>query len=156
MSPVVAIILLILAGLVLLLLEVLVIPGTTVAGVIGFGLLGGGIYIAFNTYGTNAGVASIAATLIITIIVFITAFRSGTWKKLMLNSAIESKIENFEGKIPNIGDEGITLTRLAPMGKVLVNDVEYEAISLNSFVDPKSTIVVSGIESNKIIVKLKL
>ena len=156
MSPVVAIILLILAGLVLLLLEVLVIPGTTVAGVIGFGLLGVGVYIAFDTYGTNVGIATIAATLIITIIVFITAFKSGTWSKLMLKSTIESKIDNFEGKIPNIGDEGTTLTRLAPMGKVLVNDVEYEAISQNSFIDPKSTVVVAGVESNKIIVKLKL
>ena len=74
----------------------------------------------------------------------------------MLKSKIESKIDSFEGNIPNIGDVGTTLTRLAPMGKVLINDVEYEAISQNSFIDPKTPIIIAGVESNKIIVKLKL
>lgn len=155
MSPILAITLLIIIGILLLLIEVLVIPGTTIAGIIGFGLLIGGIYLAFDKYGMNVGIATIAATITISLIIFILAFRSGTWNKLMLNSTIDSKIDNFEGVKPNIGDEGTTLTRLAPIGKVVIKDIEYEALSQNSFIDPKCTIVVTGLESNKIIVKLK-
>jgi membrane-bound ClpP family serine protease len=155
MSPILAIVLLILVGLLLLLLEVLVIPGTTVAGVIGFILLGGGIWMAFDTFGTNAGIIAIASTLVATGLVFFLAFRSGTWKKLMLKENIESKVDSFEGFIPKVGDVGIAISRLAPMGKVIINNHEYEARSQNSYIDEKSTVEVIIVESNKIIVKLK-
>ncbi len=155
MSPILAIVLLVLVGLVLLLLEVLVIPGTTVAGIIGFLLLGGGIWMAFDSFGTNGGLIAIAATLVALGPVFFLAFRSRTWNKLMLKENIESKVDSFEGFVPSVGDKGIALSRLAPMGKVIINDREYEARAQNSYIDEKSTVEVINVESNKIIVKLK-
>ena len=155
MSPVIAIVLLILVGLVLLLLEVLVIPGTTVVGILGFILLGAGVWIAFDKFGTNIGILSIVSVLVAATLVFILAFRSNTWKKLALKENIDSKIESFEGTIPKIGDQGIAVSRLAPMGKVSVNNHEYEARTQNTYIDEKSPIEVIGVESNKLIVKLK-
>ena len=47
---VLAIILLIFFGIVLLLLEFLVIPGTTIAGIGGILLMAGGVYMSYNIY----------------------------------------------------------------------------------------------------------
>jgi len=81
--------------------------------------------------------------------------RSKTWRKLALKESVDSTIDSFEGYIPKVGDTGITVSRLAPMGKVQINNYEFEARSQNSYIDENSEIEVIAVESNKVIVKLK-
>ena len=76
-----AIILLILLGLVLLLIEFAVIPGVTIAGIGGFLLLGGAVYVAFAEYGTLPGFITLAAVLILTPAMIYYFFKSRTGKK---------------------------------------------------------------------------
>lgn len=155
MSPIVSIILLVFLGLLLLLLEVLIIPGITIAGIGGILLIGGSVWVAFDSYGITGGIVTITVSAVLLIIVFIIALRSKTWKKLALNTNIESAIESFAGQVPKVGEEGTTISRLAPMGKVQINNFEYEARSQNSYIDENSEITVIAVESNKVIVKLK-
>ena len=51
-----------------------------------------------------------------------------------------------------VGDRGVTLSRLAPMGKVLVNGEEYEAKFREGFLDSGVEIEVVEIEGNILIV----
>ena len=51
------------------------------------------------------------------------------------------------------GDRGTTLTRLAPMGKILVNEMVREAKSIEGFIDEHSDIEVVAIEGTRISVK---
>ena len=155
MSPVITIILLVLFGILLLLLEVLVIPGTTIAGIGGFLLLGASVWIAFDNFGSTVGIIVLIAVVAILIVAFIIALRSKTWRKLALKENIESTIEHFDEYVPKMGDTGIALSRLAPMGKVQINGYEFEARSRNSYIDESSEIEVIAVESNKVIVKLK-
>ena len=52
-----------------------------------------------------------------------------------------------------VGDRGVTLSRLAPMGKVDFGGRTYEAKSLDSFVDPRKEVEVVGFENFNVIVR---
>ena len=53
------------------------------------------------------------------------------------------------------GDEGMTISRLTPMGKARFNDRIYEVKSTGEYVDQKTEIVAIRMEGSKIIVKPK-
>jgi len=147
------IILLVLLGISLILLEFLVIPGTTVAAIGGFLFVGSGVYLSYKYYGSNIGHLTVALVAVTIIVAFIYALRAGTWKKAMLKSEITGVVNTFDSDKINVGDKGITLSRLAPMGKVIVNDIVVEAKSINDFIDPKTEIEVVKVEQNRVIVK---
>jgi len=147
------IILLIILGISLILLEFLVIPGTTISAIGGFLLLGSGVYLSYNLYGNYIGNITVVVTGIAVVIAFIYALRSGTWRKAMLKAEIKGVANTFDIDKINIGDKGITISRLAPMGKVLVNNILVEAKSINDFINQQTEIEVVQIEQNKLIVK---
>jgi membrane-bound ClpP family serine protease len=148
-----AIILLILLGLVLLLIEFAVLPGVTIAGIGGFLLLAGSVYIAFSSYGTVPGFITLAIVLILAPAMVYYFFKTGTGRKMILEKNIEGKVEQMDADKIVVGDMGKTIGRLAPMGKVKVNGQVIEAQSTGSFIDQKTEIKVLKIVSNKIIVE---
>lgn len=150
-----AIILLIILGLVLLLLEFAVIPGVTIAGIGGFALLAGSVYIAFAEMGKVAGFITLAVVLIISPLMIYYFFKSRAGKKMILDSKIEGKIENTTPGNIQPGDTGITVGRLAPMGKVRINGEVVEAQSSGVFIDHQVEIRVIKTHLNKIIVEPK-
>ena len=149
------IIFLIILGLLLFIIEFMLIPGVTIAGIGGAISLVTAIVFSFTTYGTTTGFIVLGCTLAVMVIVTVLMLKAGTWRKLMLNTAIDSKVDTVgtqEGKVKP-GDRGVTVTRLAPGGKVLVNGEYYEAKSVDILVDPKQDIEVIRIDDNKLIVK---
>ncbi len=150
-----AIILLIILGLVLLLLEFAVIPGVTIAGIGGFVLLAGSVYIAFAEMGKVAGFITLGVVLILSPLMIYYFFKSRAGKKMILDSKIEGKIENTTPGNIQPGDTGITVGRLAPMGKVRINGEVVEAQSSGVFIDHQVEIRVVKTHLNKIIVEPK-
>jgi len=148
-----AIVLLIILGLVLLLIEFAVIPGVTIAGIGGFLLLAASVYIAFADLGTVAGFITLAIVLIASPIMIYYLFKSRAGKMMILDSEIDGKIENFNPEKLKVGDVGKTIGRLAPMGKVRINEEVMEAQSSGSFIDHQTDIRITKIQWNKIIVE---
>ena len=149
------IIFLILLGLLLFLLEFLVVPGITVAGIGGAISIISGIVLGFYYHGPQTGLIILFSTLIVMIVTVVIMLKAGTWKKLMLTKSIDSKVDNIhqnEGLVKE-GDTGVTITRLNPMGRVLVNGEYYEAKSLDRLIDQETEVVVIKVEMNKLIVK---
>ncbi|MFA8432972.1 MAG: NfeD family protein [Marinifilaceae bacterium] len=149
------ILLLILLGIVLLLLEFLVVPGITIAGIGGVLLLVGGIFLSYHSYGIQTGHYTLIGTLLFTGMVLMLALKSKTWKKLMLDAQIDSKVEKFEEDKIKEGDEGVALTRLAPMGTVSINNIVLEGKSIGPFIDEKTSVVVVKVVNKIVIVKPK-
>jgi membrane-bound ClpP family serine protease len=89
--------------------------------------------------------------LIIGIILF---FRFNTWKPLMLETEIDSKV-NVPDKNITVGMEGKTISRLAPGGKAIFETGTEEVFSYQDFIDENQQVVITKIEGSKIIVKLK-
>ncbi len=149
------IIVLILIGLLFLILETLVVPGTTVVGIFGFALLAFSIYKSYAVYGATAGHITLGSTAVLTLILLFFAIRSKTWNKLMLKSNISSKVNTIDEEKLKKGDVGETVSRLVTGGKAKINGEFYEVHSTGAFIDQHSKIVVTKIEANKIYVKLK-
>lgn len=148
-----AIVLLIIIGLVLLLIEFAVIPGITIAGIGGFLLLAASVYIAFAEMGNFAGFITLAIVLIASPIMIYYLFQSRTGKKMILQSEIDGKVENFDPLNLKVGDTGKTIGRLAPMGKIKVNGEVVEAQSTGAFIDHQKPVRIIKIKSNQIIVE---
>lgn len=151
------IIFLILLGIVLFLIEFLLVPGITIAGIGGAILMIGGVIMAYHYHGTTAGNYTLIGTVVVSFITIYFVLKTKTWNRIMLKTNIEGKVNVVEKENPNVkvGDVGETITRLNPMGKVLVNGEYFEGKSEDVFIDQQSKVVVTEVLSNKIIVKLK-
>jgi membrane-bound ClpP family serine protease len=146
---------LIIVGLLFLIIEILVVPGTTVVGVVGFILIAIGVWQTYAAYGTPAGHWVLAGTLVLTIGALALSLRSNTWKRFMLKTDLDGKTNVIEADSVKVGDEGISISRLAPMGKALINNQYFEVSSSGDFIDEQSKVVVTKIEFNKIYIKKK-
>jgi len=149
------IIILIILGLIFLVAEVLVIPGTSIAGVLGFIAVGIGIWQAWAVYDTTTGAIVTFATIVAAVASLYFSLKSKTWKRLMLNDAIESKVNVVSINDVKPGDTGTTISRLAPAGKARINEKMYEVHSISGFIDQHVDVEIVKIDHQKIIVKLK-
>lgn len=147
------ILILILVGLIFLLLEMLVIPGTTVIGAIGFILIAIGIWQGYASHGTPGGHYLLAGTLFFTVLLIGMSLRSKTWNRVMLHTEVDGKANLIDRNAVNPGDVGKTVSRLIPMGKALINNEYYEVSTSGEVIDPGTEIEVVKIENNKIFVK---
>ena len=135
-----------------MLLEILVIPGTTVAGVGSVILLGLGVYFSYTNYGINTGNIVLGGTVVFLIVALIFSLRARTWKRFMLNSSVDGKVNTIEKEI-NVGDIGMTVSSLNPMGKILLNGEYYEAKAINEIINPNTEVRVTSVTGNVLIVK---
>lgn len=149
------IILLISIGFIFFLLEILVIPGTGVAGIIGFLLIAVGIWQSFEIYGVKSGALTIAGTAIISSILLYFALKSNTWKKASLKTSIDSKVNIVDKSELQIGDEGLSISRISPMGKARFKNKYYEVKTNGEVIDPENKIFILKIENNQIYVTTK-
>ena len=145
---------LILIGILGLVLEFLVVPGGVV-GIISALIIAGGIGIAYYKYGVLAGNITLIVTVIGILVGIFFMLRSKTWKKLMLNTQIDSKVNEVNEAKIKVGSEGVTVSRLAPGGKASFDGEIAEVFSAHDFIDENQEIVVLKIEGNKITVKHK-
>lgn len=151
------IIILILLGILLFIIEFLLVPGITVAGIGGAILIVGSVIMAYHHHGPTVGNYTLLGTALISFLTVFIVLKSGTWRKIMLQKNISGKVNVVDqtGTDVKVGDAGKTVTRLNPIGKVVINGNYFEAQSLNKYIDQKTDIEVIKVLSNKLVVKLK-
>lgn len=148
------VIILIILGILLFVIEFLLVPGVTIAGIGGLILTVFGVYKAFNDFGATTGAWVLIGTLLLSAFVIAMSLRARTWNRLMLKTNINGTVDSdlTEDQI-KVGDQGSTLTRLAPMGKVIVNELVREAKSTEGYIDQHTAIEVVSVQGTRISVK---
>lgn len=148
------IILLIVLGILLFVIEFLLVPGVTIAGIGGLILTVFGVYKAFTDMGPEVGMWVLIGTLILSVFVIAMSLRARTWSRLMLKTNVQGTVDkDLSEEQIKVGDIGTTLTRLAPMGKIRINNMVREAKSLEGYIDEHSEVEVLSIEGTRISVK---
>lgn len=142
---------LIIIGLLLLFAEILLIPGVGIAGILGLVSLGGSCFYAFNQMGSTVGAIVTAVNVALVVGLSIYVLRAKTWKRLSLDTNIDSKAVADTGLA--VGDRGVTVSRLAPMGSVRFDTELVEVKALEGFVDPEVEVEIVLMEDGKIYVK---
>lgn len=143
------IILLLVCGMALIVLELVAIPGTTIAGLAGIGLSVWGIFRVFAEYGSLWGGLVIVFDVLVCLVLLIWSLRAKVWKRFAQKEEISSKVNEIKTPV-NVGDKGVTITRLAPMGTALINNERMEVYTSTSFLDPQTDIVVEEVNGSKI------
>jgi len=138
-------------GILLILVELFLIPGVGVAGFLGLASFGGSCYYAFAHFGTSMGTIVTVVCVSMTLGLLYYTLRAKTWKKLALDTVIDSKPKPWESI--SVGDPGITVTRLAPMGMARFGSVTCEVKSMENIIDPGVNIEVVSVEDKIIYVK---
>ena len=148
------VIILIVLGILLFVIEFLLVPGVTIAGIGGLILTVFGVYKAFNDFGTTIGIWVLIGTLMLSVFVIAMSLRARTWSRLMLRTDIKGTVDtDIREEQIKAGDRGKTLTRLNPMGKVEVNGIVREAKSMEGYINVHSIIEVVEVEGTRISVK---
>ena len=149
-----AIILLILLGIFLFIVEFLLIPGVTIAGIGGAIVMAAAVYFAYSQHGSTVGNYTLVGTLVLTVGIGAYVLRAKTWKRLMLNKDLDGKVEvGLEEDRVKVGDRGESVTRMAPIGKVMINGLAVEGKSQWGFLDPHTPVEVIKVLKTQVIVK---
>ena len=144
---------LIFLGIVLLLIEFTILPGITIAGIGGVLLFGYSIYLAFTSYGPLAGFITLGFVLIVAPTLVVLLFKGKAGKKMVLSTVLHGFVNEINPEKVKIGDVGVTIGRLAPMGKIKVNNEVVEARSTGIFIDPGEKVKIIQIEKSLITVE---
>ncbi len=145
--------LLILVGALMLVVELVLVPGITVAAIGALGCYGGAAWVAYDKFGVGGLLWVVGSIIVVTLVSTWFLLRAKTWKRFALGEKIESK----SGEAPSVrvhkGDRGVALSRLAPMGSVEVDGRIYEAKTMGGFVDQHQAVEVVGFENLNVIVR---
>jgi membrane-bound ClpP family serine protease len=138
---------------ILFLLEIFLFPGVTLAGIGGALFAIGGVVYGYYSLGTAGGHVTLGASLVVYGAFFYWIFRSKSLRKIALNTNIDSRLTSTREMGLKPGDEGITLSRLAPVGKARFGNTTVEAKAMENFVDEHTPVVIAQIEGYQVIVK---
>ncbi len=152
------VVLLFILGVGLLLLEILVIPGFGIAGVLGIVAVLASLFLSFPDIWSALAAVGFAAALTLAGAVFILRRvpRSGIWRKLSLETSLEHP--GFEQDDPDdpvikVGARGRALSPLRPAGTIQVGEFRIDAVSDGAFIPPGAPVEIVHIVGNRVTVK---
>jgi len=143
-------------GIILILAEIFLLPGITIAIIGGALFVGGGLFYAYTHLGVEGGNIALVVSILVFLFTFFWLVKSKTINKIGLKTDIDSTVADEKLMLEiKEGDEGITVSRLNPIGKVKVNQMTVEAKTLGGFVDDNVEVVVLKVFPTQIVVKEK-
>lgn len=140
-------------GLMLMVVEVVFIPGTTFVGLLGALLSVAGVVVTYNSFGKDTGLYVLIGTASINLIAFIVALRAEVWTRFALKTSVSAKVNDHLPRIVRPGDVGKATSALRPMGKATFNEQEFEVKSLNGYLNNGSELRVVEVTGSHIIVE---
>lgn len=147
------IIALVISALLLLLVELFVIPGSSLAAILSAICLTWAVAYAFINISALAGIITLIIALILGSCVLITFMRSKTLDKVALTEEVSSTVDRSVAAQVQVGDKGYAITRLALIGNAEINGHVVEVRSADGFLNEKTPVVVTCVTDNEIIVQ---
>jgi membrane-bound serine protease (ClpP class) len=161
-------ILLFIIGVILIVLEIFVIPGFGIFGILGIIFMVGGLFLGlisdFHLIDWNIislAIIQLGLTFLFTAIVvfFLLKFLPKTeiWNKLILNAQVASK-SGYGAKAAFehlVGIQGVAFTDLRPSGTALINGNRVDVVTEGDFIKNGTEIIVKSVEGSKVVVDIK-
>ncbi len=144
----------ILIGLLLIFLEIFLIPGTTLFGVVGGIALLIGVVMVYSYYGSKWGNITLLASSLSVVISVVLGFKVIQSNKLAMKAEIDGRVNELENAEElQIGARGITVTELRPIGKAVFAHKKLEVSSTGDYIHRETEVEIIQILGNKIIVQ---
>tara|TARA_B100001094_G_scaffold202777_1_gene196689 strand:+ start:1414 stop:1887 length:474 start_codon:yes stop_codon:yes gene_type:complete len=145
--------LLLVIGIILILIEILFIPGTTIFGILGVISIFSSDYLSYTYFGSEIAIAYSILNSILSLIIIVYALKSDTWKKIALNKVHLEKVNKNKYDELKKGDLGLSSSSLKPYGKAVFRNKTYEVKSQENFIEENKKIKIINILQDKILVK---
>lgn len=144
---------LILAGLALIIAEVVFIPGTTVVGLLGLVFTAVGVFFSYRQFGNEVGFYVLLGTALTSAGALYFSFRKGAWDSVSNKSVIDSKVN--EGMAAHLieGEEGVTVSALRPIGSAEFHGKIFEVKTTGEYVSNAIKVKIVKIRLNDILVE---
>jgi len=154
---------LVIAGILLIGFEI-VVPGG-ILGVLGAVLMLGAVGVAFSDYGFLGAaitlLGSVFATLVVVIIEFQVLAHTKFGQKLALSSTSGGRIRygsrddapDADADESLIGQQGETVTTMAPSGRIVIDGKAYEAYSQSGFLERGERVEVVARDAFRVVVQ---
>lgn len=144
-------------GIVLLAIEIFIIPGFGITGILGIFGIAAGIFMSFGINNIAQATLVVFVSLISDIILIIILARFILKSKGFKNKmALETDTAGYHSSVSYddlLGLEGITETLFRPSGNIIIDGKKYDAITEGEFINKGAKIKVILVEGNKIVVK---
>ena len=144
-------------GILLLAIEVFVIPGFGLVGILGILAVVSSIVLVFGNL--QAAFISLSVALLVSTLALIflgkRIAKTKFWQRLILSQS-ESKQEGYQGP-PDfsmlLGQQGTALTPLRPAGTVVIGEQRFNVVSEGEFIDANSLVEVVSTEGSRVVVR---
>lgn len=144
-----------LLGIAFLLLELFIIPGVSIGGIAGMAFVAASVWYAFATLGTTAGFVTLACGVLAMGVSIWIFMRSRTLDKMSLDAEVSGTVDAPKDTQVTVGQYGITVSRLAPIGTARFGDTTIEVKSVEGLIDPNTEVEVVAASGESISVKRK-
>ena len=140
-------------GFVFLVIEVLLIPGFSVPGLVGLAMIGYGIFKASTEYGIHGALVTLAVSAVASFILVRISMRSRTAQAMQLayTQKDTSAIDDYSALV---GMKGTALSKLRPSGIAIINDIRYDVVTDGEFIDAGSPLQVAAVDGTRIVVSI--
>lgn len=145
---------LVLLGVLLVVAEILVLPGVSVAAIGAAAVFIWAIVLSYNAMGGVFALFVFFASFTLTIVALAFALRAKMLRKIALDKKITSSVADDMAVDVMVGDCGVAASRLAPVGSVEISGRHYQGRSRGELISQKSSIVVVAIEDGIVIVDI--
>lgn len=142
-----------LLSLIFILIEILIVPGSMIVGILGAIALLVATFLMTQTYGPWLGLALFMGVVGISALAFVLCFRSSTG--LVLRQSLTQEQKSYY----QMGQQGTTLTDLRPSGKAAFvlqgKEQQVDVVTQGEFVLKDKVVEIMAIEGTKIVVAQK-
>ena len=147
---------LLILGFLLVLLEIFVIPGLNIFGIIGFLTICIGVAFSYLKMGLLPALGVAGLGLVGTLILLRFLIRVRAWRRLVLDTS-SSRDNGYSSSREEldelVGQTGRALTPLRPAGRVEIGERIIDVVSEGSFIDAGDAVEVVLVHGNRIVVQ---
>jgi membrane-bound serine protease (ClpP class) len=141
------------AGLILLVVELLITPGFGLAGIGGLALLGASVYFTFGDESLRIGAYAVVILAAGLVLIFRLAPRTRLARGLVLESAIAESGTDVSHLLALQGQRGKALTDLRPAGSAEIQGHKVDVVTQGGFITQGSPVQVIQVEGNRVVVQ---
>ena len=148
-------------GILLLLIEIFLIPGFGIIGILGISCVMISFFAAFGMENIESAISVISVSMLVsaTLIILLTIYilpKSTMFKKIML-TAQNTKTDGFSSHVKHdvelLHKRGVAYSTLRPAGSVMVEGKRYDVVADGDFIQQGEEIEVTQVDGLKITVK---
>ncbi|MGH9320844.1 MAG: NfeD family protein [Vicinamibacteria bacterium] len=152
-DPALTVVALLVAGYVLLAVELFILPGFGVVGVAGMVCLLGGCYLAYQFFGSAYGTLAVVLVLASTTAVFLWIPKSRMGKDVVLSTSLASARASETKLAP--GEVGVAESDLRPAGIARFGDLRQSVVAAGEWIPSGARVVIAEVSGSRVVVEPK-